>query len=154
MVLTVFIGSVFMVLFSTGSDFRKWILHGSNRVLILVVFFHCLTIVWRALLYFKTGHPESKADSSTFIIWKSSAIGDLGNSLTALVIFLDYFLKKHEGKEKEGGPSFFQWAWLGCISYSAVWGGVLFRSLDEFNLKTVDTAMIVILILFSIMLFY
>ena len=100
LVLTVFlIMSVVILLGLFVVPFKKWLLKESNRVLILVCFFHVLTIVWRALLYFKVGHPEYESDSSTFIIWKSSAIGDLGNSLAALAVYLHYFVRKHSQQE-------------------------------------------------------
>jgi hypothetical protein len=59
--LTLFLGISLAVIFGVyQKKIRSWITTDANKCLILVCFFHCLSIVWRALLYFKVGHPEFK----------------------------------------------------------------------------------------------
>jgi hypothetical protein len=71
--------------------FKQWQFSGQNKILVFTVFFHALTIFWRIILTFYYGRPGNSVEQKWYIIWKSSAVGDLGNTLSAVCVYLRYF---------------------------------------------------------------
>lgn len=61
-----------------------------------MVFFHVLTMIWRVILDFYYGRPGNSVEQKWYIIWKSSAVGDLGNSLSAICVYLRYMTQKYK----------------------------------------------------------
>jgi len=55
-----------------------------------MMLFHVLTMIWRIILTLYYGRPGNSVDQKWYIIWKSSAVGDLGNTLSALCVYLRY----------------------------------------------------------------
>ena len=75
--------------------FKQWYYQGQNKILSFVVFFHVLTIIWRILLTLYYGRPGNSVEQKWYIIWKSSAVGDLGNTLSAVCVYLRYITQKY-----------------------------------------------------------
>ena len=74
--------------------FKSWYFSGQNKILTWVVFFHCLTMIWRIIVDFYYGRPGNDVDQKWYIIWKSSNVGDLGNTLSAICVYLRYITNK------------------------------------------------------------
>jgi hypothetical protein len=140
------------------------------------MFFHILTIIWRVLLFLKFGHPNKGVSATSYMLWKSSASGDLGSSLTALCVFLRYFRERYRTlKENENLTpaqvrqnfqdkaktasfyarySYYAKAWLSvCFLYFPIWTTLIVRSLNiELNLEQQDKAMTFVLAFFTLII--
>ena len=99
------------------------------------------------LLFLNYGHPFLKNTVGNYITIKSSAAGDLGNTITCISVYLIYQTdryKFHKDYKMEIGNqwicklSYLTWMWIGCIVYSTFWGIGLFRAYDVFNLTFLD----------------
>jgi len=126
---------------------KSWYWSGSNWVLFFGHFFHLLTCLWRVLLFLNYGHPFLNNTVGNYITIKSSAAGDLGNTVTCISVYLIYQTNKYKSfkdEKKEIGNewicklSYLTWMWIGCIAYSTLWGIGLFRAYDDFNLTFLD----------------
>lgn len=41
------------------------------------------------------GHPDKDIKGKWYIVWKSSPVGDLGNTLCAICVYLQYFRQRY-----------------------------------------------------------
>ena len=95
LLLAVIFGQISILWFKSYKTFKKWLYKGQSKIIVIVMFFHVLTIIWRVILFLKYGHPNKGVSSTSYMLWKSSAAGDLGSSLTALCVFLRYFRERY-----------------------------------------------------------
>ena len=127
---------------------KSWYWSGSNWVLFFGHFFHLLTCLWRVLLFLNFGHPYKDNTSGNYITIKSSAAGDLPNTFTCISVYLIYQTNRYKFESKNNWifkMSYLTWMWIGCITYSTVWGAGLFKAYDDFNLKFLDKCMTVLI---------
>lgn len=123
---------------------KSWYWSGSNWVLFFAHFFHLLTCLWRVLIFLNYGHPYKDNTSRNYITIKSSAAGDLPNTFTCISVYLIYQTNRFKNKSDNLGifkMSYLTWMWIGCLTYSTVWGAGLFKAYDDFNLTFLDSCM-------------
>lgn len=130
-----------------------------------MILFHILTIFWRVLLYLHYGHPDRDFEGKWYIVWKSSPVGDLGTTLSAICVYLQYFrqryysLKSNEKlsfedrkkvwltrRQSTSCPwmntlSYFGCMWLAIISYSCFWGLMYYNAAEDMSLAYLDEIM-------------
>jgi hypothetical protein len=132
------------------------------------VFFHILTILWRVLLFLHYGRPDESVNKTWYIIWKSSAAGDLGNTLSAICVYLRYITQKfkhlketenmslHEMARVPRGRvsmmSYYSWMWVAIVLYSTFWGYLLMAALDAKNLAFCDKVMTYVIAAFAVVI--
>ena len=172
----VFIAQIALLCTKKLKPLKKWLYKGQQKILVIVMFFHILTIVWRVMLFLKYGHPNQGVTATSYMLYKSSAVGDLGSSLTALCVFMRYIktryrtLKANENlppsqirknfQEKLKSASYFDRysiyakAWISVIFiYFPIWTSLIVKSLNfDFNLEFQDKGMTIVLIVFTILI--
>jgi len=152
---------------------KEWRSKDQNKILNWVVFFHVLTIIWRVITYFHYGRPDEEVAGKWYMIWKSSAVGDLGNTLSAACVYMQYFRKRYlklktnetlsvEDRKKvsvdqnEQGSKFSYYAimWIAILGYSTYWGVFLYMALEAKTLGRLDEIMTATIACFGVVIGY
>lgn len=134
-----------------------------------------LTIIWRVITYFHYGRPDEKVVGKWYMIWKSSAVGDLGNTLSAACVYMQYFRKRYlvlktnetlsvEDRKKFWAEqmskaycskySYYLIMWIAIIGYSTYWGVFLYMALEAETLSRLDEIMTATVACFGVVIGY
>jgi len=105
---------------SSRKAFKEWITSGENKMLVVVLFFHVLSVGWRILLYVHFGWADSSVTQKGYITVKSSAVGDEGSSLVAITVWL--LFKKYQSEKLLFDQSYYRSMWILMMVYFAIWG--------------------------------
>lgn len=124
-------------------------------------------------MYLDYGHPNEGVTATWYMVWKSSAVGDLGTSLTALCVGLRYFKVHYQNLHKNmeltlseqmqensrlaseasflDKYSYYAKAWMCILIYFCFWGFLISQSINSYlNLELQDKIMTVTLLCFTV----